>query len=72
MEMEHVLCILKLNYGWSMGTKNFIHVILNNASHDPVGGQPTNASIVDIPLIAKACGYKSSASVSMLMKLKIL
>jgi phosphonopyruvate decarboxylase len=46
------------------GAKNFIHVLLNNAAHDSVGGQPTCASKVDIPLIAKACGYVSAESIS--------
>ena len=26
------------------GAKNFIHVLLNNAAHDSVGGQPTCAN----------------------------
>jgi phosphonopyruvate decarboxylase len=53
------------------GAKNFIHVLLNNAAHDSVGGQPTNASIVNIPSIAKACGYTSSISVSYINEIKI-
>jgi len=46
------------------GAKNLIHILLNNAAHDSVGGQPTCASKVDIPLIAKACGYVSTESIS--------
>jgi phosphonopyruvate decarboxylase len=46
------------------GAKNLIHILLNNAAHDSVGGQPTCANKVDIPLIAKACGYISASSIS--------
>jgi len=52
------------------GAKNFIHVLLNNAAHDSVGGQPTCASKVDIPLIAKACGYVSAESISNINEIK--
>lgn len=52
------------------GAKNFIHVLLNNAAHDSVGGQPTCASAIDIPLIAKACGYVSSVSISNINEIK--
>lgn len=38
--------------------ENFKHIILNNGSHDSVGGQPTAGFQVDFPAIAKACGYK--------------
>ena len=48
------------------GAKNLIHVLLNNAAHDSVGGQPTCADAIDIPLIAKACGYASVKSISKL------
>lgn len=44
------------------GAQNLIHIILNNAAHDSVGGQPTIAGKVDIPLIAKACGYSTTES----------
>jgi len=48
------------------GAKNLIHVLLNNAAHDSVGGQPTCADAIDLPLIAKACGYVSVKSMSQL------
>lgn len=35
---------------------NLIHVVLNNAAHDSVGGQPTVGGVVDFCEIAKACG----------------
>jgi len=39
--------------------KNFRHIVLNNGAHDSVGGQPTAGLKIDIPAIAKACGYKA-------------
>jgi phosphonopyruvate decarboxylase len=41
---------------------NFIHVIFNNGAHDSVGGQPTVGLNIDLPLIAKACGYQEVKS----------
>lgn len=41
-----------------VGLKNFKHVLINNAVHDSVGGQPTGAGNIDFPAIAKACGYR--------------
>jgi phosphonopyruvate decarboxylase len=43
---------------------NFIHIVLNNGSHESVGGQPTVALSVDIPAIAKANNYKYAVSLS--------
>jgi len=40
--------------------RNFKHIIINNGSHDSVGGQPTAGFEIDLQLIAKACGYKIS------------
>ena len=37
---------------------HFLHVVLNNAAHDSVGGQPTVADAVDLPAVARACGYR--------------
>ena len=72
----HVLCIdgdgasiMHLGNLTTMGqsvAKNLIHIILNNAAHDSVGGQPTVAHSIDFPLIAKACGYASVKSMSKL------
>jgi phosphonopyruvate decarboxylase len=36
---------------------NIMHVILNNAAHDSVGGQPTAAARLDLTDIARSCGY---------------
>lgn len=41
---------------------NMIHVVLNNGAHDSVGGQPTVGLKIDLPGIAKACGYAHTYS----------
>ena len=41
----------------SSGLSNFRHVVVNNGAHDSVGGQPTVGFVIDIPTIARACGY---------------
>jgi phosphonopyruvate decarboxylase len=40
---------------------NLKHIVYNNAAHDSVGGQPTVGFDVDLPAIARACGYKFTA-----------
>ena len=49
---------------------NFIHIVLNNAAHDSVGGQPTVAAQIDIINIAKACGYVVAKRVDNLSDMK--
>ena len=44
--------------------KNFKHILFNNGAHDSVGGQDTAGLEINIPDIAKACGYKSVYSCS--------
>ena len=43
--------------------KNYVHVVFNNGAHDSVGGQPTVGLKIDLPLIAKAVGYRCVFSV---------
>jgi len=43
---------------------NFKHILINNAVHDSVGGQPTGATNIDFAAIARACGYRSAACVA--------
>jgi phosphonopyruvate decarboxylase len=38
--------------------RNLRHIVLNNGAHDSVGGQPTVALDIDLPAIARACGYR--------------
>src|SRR5690606_424587 len=42
---------------------NLIHLMINNGAHDSVGGQPTTALAIDLPAIARACGYRQAISV---------
>ena len=44
--------------GRSVPCSNFKHILINNGSHDSVGGQPTRGFDVDFGSIAKAAGYK--------------
>ena len=48
----------------SIKPKNLVHIIINNASHETVGGMPTVANGVDVIALAKACGYPSAVSVN--------
>ena len=43
--------------------KNVVHVVINNGSHETVGGLPTVAEKIDLVAIAKGCGYPYAASV---------
>ena len=43
---------------------NFIHILINNGSHESVGGQPTAGFVADIALVASACGYKNVVSIN--------
>ena len=40
------------------GCANLTHIVLNNAAHDSVGGQPTVGGAIDISAIAASCGYE--------------
>ena len=42
---------------------NMIHIVINNRAHETVGGMPTVAAGVDLPAVAKACGYPFAVSV---------
>jgi len=41
---------------------NLVHIVLNNEAHESVGGMPTVAGALDLPAIARACGYPKAAS----------
>lgn len=36
---------------------NLLHVVMNNGAHESVGGQPTAGFAIDMPALARACGY---------------
>ena len=42
---------------------NLVHIVINNAAHETVGGMPTVANDLNWPQIAKGCGYPEAASV---------
>jgi phosphonopyruvate decarboxylase len=46
----------------TVAPERFRHVLLNNAAHDSVGGQPTVGFDVDICAVARACGYCTAVS----------
>lgn len=46
------------------GIQNLVHIVLNNGSHESVGGQPTVAYSLDMVAIAKSCGYRNAFGVS--------
>lgn len=46
------------------GLKGFKHVLLNNASHDSVGGQPTGLGEAGMVSVATSLGYRYADSVS--------
>jgi len=48
----------------SVAPVNFTHVLLNNAAHESVGGQPTVGDCTDFKAIALASGYKDYAVAS--------
>lgn len=44
--------------------KNMVHVVINNEAHETVGGMATVAGRIDLPAVARACGYPYAASVN--------
>ena len=54
------------------GCANLTHIVLNNAAHDSVGGQPTVGGAIDLSAIAASCGYEVTSSASNLHDLHVL
>lgn len=48
----------------SLHPDNYVHIVFNNGAHDSVGGQPTVGLQIDLPQIAKSCGYTDVYTVS--------
>lgn len=42
---------------------NLTHIVLNNGTHDSVGGYPTVVSSMDLEMVAKGSGYGTAVSV---------
>ena len=49
---------------------NLIHIVINNAAHDSVGGQPTKGEKLNLANIAKSFGYKTTYFVDSLVDLE--
>jgi phosphonopyruvate decarboxylase len=43
---------------------DFVHIVINNGSHESVGGQPTAAFQIDLQAIAVACGYAHTVCIT--------
>jgi phosphonopyruvate decarboxylase len=57
----------------TIGTRRpprFKHVLVNNAAHDSVGGQPTVAHAIDLCAVARASGYTSTERVDQAAELE--
>lgn len=50
---------------------NMIHIVINNESHETVGGMPTVSNKINLTDIAKACGYSNVACVGNMEDLDI-
>lgn len=48
----------------AISPQNLIHIVINNSSHETVGGMPTVIGKVDLISLAKSCGYDYTFSVS--------
>lgn len=44
------------------GAKNLWHIVLNNGSHESVGGQMSSGFITNLTAVAVACGYATNQS----------
>ncbi len=42
--------------------ENYVHIVLDNQSHDSTGGQSTGSEYVDFSGVAEACGYATTVN----------
>ncbi len=52
------------------GAKNIVHTVINNGSHESVGGMPIGGGAADFAAVAKASGYENVYSVKTKDELK--
>ena len=43
--------------------KNYVHVLLNNGTHESVGGQPTSSNLINFKDLSKSVKYRSYCSI---------
>jgi phosphonopyruvate decarboxylase len=68
-------CIMHLGGLSTVGVQragNLRHIVINNGAHDSVGGQPTAGFQIDLPGMARACGYLSAQRVGTKVQLRAL
>ena len=53
-----------------LGSINLRHIILNNNSHESVGGQKTNAAGINFEKLSKSIGYKNYFKISKTKEIK--
>lgn len=41
---------------------NLVHIVLNNGVNESVGGQPSSGQLINLTMIAKACGYETPSN----------
>jgi len=51
---------------------NFKHILLNNNSHESVGGQTTHAGKINFNKLTKSLGYKNFFKISKVEKIKFI
>ena len=54
------------------GNTNFKHILLNNNSHESVGGQTINANKINFNNLTKSVGYKNFFKISKVKKIKFI
>lgn len=52
--------------------QNMVHIVINNGSHETVGGMPTVAEQINLTQIAKGCGYSRTICISDFEKLDMV
>ena len=55
-----------------LGNPNLKHILLNNNSHESVGGQPTSAHGIDFKRLVKSIGYKNYFKIKDKNKVKLI
>ena len=52
-----------------LGNSNLKHILLNNNSHESVGGQPTSAAGINFEKLVKSLGYRNYFKISQIKKI---